>query len=219
MINRHICKACKVEVHGEAARDNHVCKKPEHTCSYCKMSFHSTEARQNHICEKHEFKTVEEQLRSLKRKNTECRNGPNCYRAMQNRCWFKHSQLVNVLPQQVQEQVVTVRPQQLQQVRRQVSEQGLGQDQGQWQRQARRQGQRQANRNNAEWICQVCEKKFVSREEKFIHIGRVHENRAGQTSSVSHLWCQFQDKCSRSNCKFKHFEQGFQKENMLRNRQ
>ena len=138
---------------------------------------------------------------------------------MQNRCWFKDSQLVNVLPQQVQEQMVTVRPQQLQQVRRQVSKQGLGQDQGQWQRQARRQGQRQANRNNAEWICQVCEKKFVSREEKFIHIGRVHENRAGQTSSVSHLWCQFQDKCSRSNCKFKHFEQGFQKENMLRNRQ
>ena len=28
VINRHICKACKVEVHGEAARDNHVCKKP-----------------------------------------------------------------------------------------------------------------------------------------------------------------------------------------------
>ena len=31
--------------------------------------------------------------------------------------------------------------------------------------------------------------------------------------------CQFQDKCSRKTRKYKHFEQGFQKENMLRNRQ
>ena len=64
VINRHICKVCQIEVHGEAARDNHMCKKPEHTCGYCKMSFHSTEARQNHICESHELKTVDEQLRS-----------------------------------------------------------------------------------------------------------------------------------------------------------
>ena len=104
VINRHICKVCKVEVHGEAARDNHVCKKPEHKCSYCKMSLYTTEARQNHICEKHEVKTVEEQLLSLKRKNTECRNGPSCYRAIRNRCWFKHSQLVNALPQEVQQE-------------------------------------------------------------------------------------------------------------------
>ena len=198
VINRHICKLCKVEVHGEAARDSHECKKPEHTCSYCKMSFHSTEARQNHICERHEFKTVDEQLRSLKRKNTECRNGINCYRAMRDRCWFKHSQPVNVLSQQVQVQ---------------------SPDHGQWQSQGRRQGQRQDGRNKAEWICQVCEKKFVSREEKFNHIGRVHENIARQTSSVSHLWCQYQDKCTRKACRFKHFVQGFQKENVLQNRQ
>ena len=184
----------------------------QNTCSYCKMIFHSTEARQNHICESHEFKTVDEQLRTLKRKNTECRNGPNCYRAMRNRCWFKHSQSVNVLPQEVQGR--------MDQVRRQGSEQGPGQDQGQWQSQGRRPEQRrQVNLNKAEWICQVCEKKFVSREEKFNHIGREHENRSRQSPSVSLLWCQFQDQCSRNNCKYKHFEQGFQKEKLPRNHQ
>ena len=182
VINRHVCKICKVEEHGEAARDGHQCKKPEHTCSYCKMSFYSIEARQNHICESHELKTVDEQLRALKRKNTECRNGSNCYRAMYNRCWFKHSQQVNALPHKGQGQMPIARPQnghhqgQLhQQAPQQVQEQGPGQVQEQWQRQGRRQGQWQANR--PQFYCKWQMRCTKGHSCKFLHIESVFQLR------------------------------------------
>ena len=181
MINRHVCKTCKVEVHGEAARDSHLCKKPEHSCSYCKMSFYTTEARQNHICERHEFKTVDEQLRALKRKNTECRNGPNCYRAMYNRCWFKHSQQVNTLPHNGHGQSAPARPphaqhqgqhpgQLHQQAPQQVLEHGPGYVQDQWQRQGRRQGQRQANRDRPQFYCKFLDRCTKGQSCQFLHI-------------------------------------------------
>ena len=120
-------------------------------------------------------------------------------------------------------------------------------------------------RKKAEWICQVCEEKFSSREEKHKHIEKKHDNGSKQPmnqkdqtmrrkdieckrgkscfrlangtcwfkhssvtksspqreqrfSPVSELWCQFQENCSRNDCKFKHFEQGFQKKNLPRDR-
>ena len=104
VIPRHVCKVCNVEVHGNEARNSHACRKPQNTCSFCKTSFYSQEAQKNHICDKHQYKTVDEQMRANKRKNTECRNGVDCYLASLGRCWFKHSQQVNISPHRAQGQ-------------------------------------------------------------------------------------------------------------------
>ena len=81
IIQRHVCKVCNVEVHGNNSRDNHICRQPQWHCDWCKEQFYSSEARKNHICVKHRFKTVGEQLTARKRSNIECRNGTECSRA------------------------------------------------------------------------------------------------------------------------------------------
>ena len=102
IINRHICGVCNVEVHGNNARDNHICRRPEHKCSFCQKNFYSQEARRNHICPAHQFKTMDQQVKTIERKNTPCRWGETCYRAARGRCWFKHSALLNTIPPQGQ---------------------------------------------------------------------------------------------------------------------
>ena len=138
VIQRHICKVCNVEVHGEEAKSNHSCRKPPFTCSYCKQSFFSQEAQKIHICEQHQNKSVTEQLRALKRKTVECTHGVNCYRARRGRCWFKHTIPVQVSPhvgqgQQGTDQAQVQQPdagRQVLQPQGQVQQQGQGQ--GQW---------------------------------------------------------------------------------------
>ena len=100
IVNRHICVVCNVEVHGDETRDGHMCRKPEHTCSFCQIKFYSQEARKNHICSAHQFKTMEQQAKSIERKNIPCRWGDSCFRASRGRCWFKHSRGINTIPPQ-----------------------------------------------------------------------------------------------------------------------
>ena len=71
-------------------------------CYYCKVELFSSQDKQNHVCEQHHYKTVEQQRKYIKRKNTECTHGVNCFRAATNRCWFKHTQPLNLLPHQQQ---------------------------------------------------------------------------------------------------------------------
>ena len=39
IIQRHICKVCNIEVHGDKYRDDHLCRKPEWSCGWCKQEF------------------------------------------------------------------------------------------------------------------------------------------------------------------------------------
>ena len=70
VIPRFICKVCNVEVHSNNNMENHMCRKPQWGCDWCKQEYYSSEARKNHICGQHRFKSVEEQLRDQKRKQT-----------------------------------------------------------------------------------------------------------------------------------------------------
>ena len=191
IITRHVCQICNVEVHGDQTRDNHQCRKPEHTCSFCKVKLYSQEARRNHICNEHEFKTVAEQFRAQKRKQTECTHGPNCFRAQRNRCWFKHSQPLNSVPHRVQVQEVRqghdLRPQ---------GQQGQGLP-GQGQQGHGQPGQGQ------QW-----------------HVQRGH-GRRGEGQQVKELfYCKFQERCFKGiSCKYKHFQQNFQEISLNHNNQ
>ena len=99
----NICYRCKSELNDTNTKDNHVCRLPQddsdNTCNFCKNQFFSRVEKINHICKNHKFKTVVQQQREKRRANIECNNGADCWRAATNRCWFKHSPLVNVLPQ------------------------------------------------------------------------------------------------------------------------
>ena len=70
--------------------------------SYSKVELLSSLEKLNHVCEHHHFKTVDQQQKEIKRRNTECTHGENCFRTAENRCWFKHSQPLNILPHQEQ---------------------------------------------------------------------------------------------------------------------
>ena len=187
VIPRHICSICNVELHGDEAKNNHICRKPQSTCSFCKKTFYSQEARNNHVCEKHLFKSVADQLRAQKRKNTECKNGAECYRASFGKCWFKHSQPIRVSPHRGQRQYHTE-----QGWRQGHQQQGHGEQQGEgeWQEQGQqgRQGQ-----------------------QGYSNFQRQQEQRKGQDSNANKvLYCRYQERChSPQSCRFKHVDQGF----------
>ena len=172
-----------------------MCRKPQWGCDWCKQEFYSSEARKNHICGQHRFKSVEEQLRDQKRKQTECTNGAECWRAARNKCWFKHSQPVNILPQQGQGV-------QGQQGRPGQDQQEPGQ-RGPWhmvQRQQRqgqgRQGQGQQGQG---------------------------QGRQGLTATPGRpeLYCRYQESCFKGSeaCRFKHFQAGFHQMNQPQTQQ
>ena len=195
-IPRFICKVCNVEVHNNINRDNHICRKPQWACDWCKQELFSSEARKTHICAKHRFKSVEEQLRVQKRSQTECTNGAQCWRAARNRCWFKHSQPVNVFPQQgqgVQGQEGSVQPG--------LVEPGHGRQgpsqQGQWQTRRRRQGQG--------WQGQG--QQGPGQQEQ----GQQGQERQRQKQ----FYCRYQETCFKgaAECSFKHFPVGFHQTN------
>ena len=104
MIARHWCYRCNIEVNWDNTVENHICRMPnydpENKCNFCKVDLFSSVDKQNHVCEQHPNKTVDQQRKEIKRKNTECTHGVHCFRAAKNRCWFKHSQSLNSLPQQ-----------------------------------------------------------------------------------------------------------------------
>ena len=95
-----MCRRCNIEVKGNNAKENHICRMPGddslNTCSFCKVDFFSKEDKQSHECEHHPYKSVFQQRKELQRANTECSNGAECWRAARNKCWFKHSQQVNI---------------------------------------------------------------------------------------------------------------------------
>ena len=45
VIQRHVCKVCNVEVHGDVAKNNHICRNHQDTCSFCKVKLYSQEAK------------------------------------------------------------------------------------------------------------------------------------------------------------------------------
>ena len=79
-----------------------TCVKKANQCYYCKVELFSSQDKQHHVCEQHHYKTVDQQRKDIKRKNTDCTHGDNCFRKAKNRCWFKHSQPINLLPHQEQ---------------------------------------------------------------------------------------------------------------------
>ena len=191
VIPRHICKVCNIEVHGDINRDNHICRKPQWCCDWCKEEFYSSEARKTHICQQHRFKTVDEQLNARRRSNIECSNGPECWRASLGKCWFKHSQRVNILSQQQQGQ-------------QQQGHQGRQGNQG-------RQGQQShGQREQQEQEGQGQDWQFQQRH------GRRGQRQQGQ----GQLYCRFQERCFKGEfCKYKHFEQNFQINSQSQNNQ
>ena len=204
VIQRHICKICNVEVHGEEAKNNHNCRKPTSTCSFCKQSFYSQEARVNHICDQHAYKSVAEQLRALKRKTIECTHGIDCYRARLGKCWFKHTQPIQVFPhggqghQQVDQGQVQQTPPQ-----GHVQQQNQGQEQWHVQGRHSRQGQQglQGQQGQQEQIRQQGHQRNLRQQGP-------RQGHNGNMNPV--LYCRFQERCYKGQgCQFKHFGQGF----------
>ena len=105
---RNWCYRCNVEVTWENTSKKHICRMPNHdsenTCNFCKVELFSSDAKENHICEQHPFKTVSQQEREKSRMDIECTNGAGCWKAKHNKCWFRHSQQVIILPHQEQVQ-------------------------------------------------------------------------------------------------------------------
>ena len=209
IIPRFICKVCNVEVHGDLNMNSHMCRKPQWGCDWCKQEFYSSEARKNHICEKHRFKTVDEQLRARKRSQTECTNGTSCFRAARNRCWFKHSQPINVIPQQGQgvqvqqgqrQEHVSQEHGQNGQEQHSQGHHGQGQHgQGQWRQGQRRQGQRRQGHQGQ---------------------GQGHQVQGQASSARPQLYCRFQERCFKGEaCEFKHFQVGFHVTDQPQNQQ
>ena len=198
VIPRYICKVCNVEVHSNINKENHMCRKPQWGCDWCKQEFYSTEARKNHICAQHRFKSVEEQLRVQKRLRTECKNGAECWRAANNRCWFKHSQPVNVFPQQGQGEQGHVQSRQAQPGQ---GRQDPGQ-QGPWRTVQRQQRQGQQGQQGQ---------------------GQQGQSGQGQTATPARtqLYCRYQESCFKGAeaCRFKHFQVGFHQMNQPQTQQ
>ena len=206
IIPRHVCKVCNVEVHGDEARNNHICRKHMDACSFCKKKFYSREAVQEHICSEHSFKSVDDQLLARKRKTVECSHGVDCYRARRGRCWFKHSQPVNMIPQggqgQLQQHEQLGQGKQQGHPQGQVDQQGHLQGRGQQQGHHQGQGQQQQG-HQGQWQQQ--------------------QGQRGRTSNSnrSKLYCRYQEKCHKGpqTCTYKHFQQGFLQENLDQNHQ
>ena len=68
---------------------------PEWKCHACSEKFANKNEKHSHKCQQHDYNTVEE-----RRKNTECKRGPSCFRLAQGSCWFKHSPVQNTRGQQ-----------------------------------------------------------------------------------------------------------------------
>ena len=104
VISRNWCHRCNIEVDWGNIIDKHICRMPQYDpknkCNFCKVDLFNINEKTHHICEQHPHKTVDQQRKRIKRRNTECTHGANCFRATKNRCWFKHSQPLNSLPHQ-----------------------------------------------------------------------------------------------------------------------
>ena len=218
VIPRHICKVCNVEVHGDEARNNHVCRKPENTCSFCKSSFYSKEAQRNHICDQHQYKTVDEQVRANKWKNIECTHGVSCYRARLGKCWFKHSQQVNTFPQRVQAQEQRQGPTEGQgQGQGSAQQQGHGQVLRHLQGQEQGQGWQQHRRQGRGWQ-QGRQGGQQGRQQEGQHGGQ--QGQGLDLAGRPPLYCKYQERCFKiQTCKFKHLAQVFPQENQGQNMQ
>ena len=226
IIQRHICKVCNVELHGDNNRDTHICRKPEWRCTWCKKEFYSSEARKNHICEHHRFQTVDEQFNARRRSNIECRNGLECWRASIGKCWFKHSQQVNIISQQGHQgrqdrgqrgQGQQEQGQQQQgQGRQEQRQQGQGrQEQGQVGLQGRQQVQPQVQPQVQQQQPQQQGQWEVQGGQGWMGRGQGEGN-----NRKKDLYCRFQEKCHNvQSCKFKHFEQVFLQLNQIPNQQ
>ena len=232
IIQRHVCKVCNVEVHGEESKNNHMCRKHMDACSFCKKKFYSREAMQEHICSMHPFKSVDDQLLANKRKTVECNHGVDCYRARRGRCWFKHSLPVNMIPHGVQGQLQQGEQQgQVQQqghlqgrVQQQVQQQGH--PQGRVQQQGHHQGQvqqqqqvQQQGHSQAQWQGQQQDQGEQGQGQWHQQKGR----RRGQAnnSTRSQQYCRYQETCFKGPqaCNFKHIQQNFLQVNQSQNPQ
>ena len=102
------CFRCNIELNEYNTKENHTCRLPqddqENTCNFCKNQFVSRKEKMDHICKNHLFKTVDQQRREKQRASIECNNGPSCWRAARNKCSFKHSEQVSLLPHMGQRQ-------------------------------------------------------------------------------------------------------------------
>ena len=205
IIQRHVCKVCNVEVHGDEAKSNHICRKHLDACSFCKKKFYSREAIQEHICSEHPFKSVDEQLLARKRKTVECSHGAHRYRARVGRCWFKHSLPVNMTPHGGQDEQ-----------RGQGQQQGLLQGHGQGQQQGHPQGLHQGHHLGQEQ--QQGQGQMQGQQGQW---KQQTGPRRGQISNRSELYCRYQEKCHKGpqTCTFKHMQQGFRQENNVLNLQ
>ena len=233
IIQRHVCTVCNVEVHGDEAKSNHICRKHVDTCSFCKKKFYSREAIQEHICSDHPFKSVDEQLLARKRKTVECSHGADCYRARRGRCWFKHSLPVNMTPQGGQgEQMGLGQQQGLHpgQGQHQGRQQGQGQQQGPQQGQGQQQGPQQGQGQQQGHPQGQRQGHHMGREQQQMQLqGQGQQGqwkqqqgqRRGQTNNRSQLYCRYQEKCHKGpqTCMFKHMQQGFLQENQVQNLQ
>ena len=207
IIKRHICAICNVEVHGNETRDNHMCRKPEHKCSFCQTMLYSQEARRNHICSAHKFKTVEQQVKEVERRNIPCRCGDSCFRVAKGKCWFKHSALINTIPPQGQRAAGQGAGGLV------AEQQGLEVQENDW-RVVRRQGQgRQGARHQEEG-------RQGPGRQGARHHGAGHQAQGARQQGEETLWCKFQDKClRRATCKFQHNNKGFRQINPVQNHQ
>ena len=88
LIARHWCYRCNIEVNWDKTVEKHICRMPnydpENKCNFCKVDLFSSVDKQNHVCEEHPNKTVDQQRKEIKRKNTECTHGVHCFRAAKN---------------------------------------------------------------------------------------------------------------------------------------
>ena len=77
-------------VHKEHKQSKHVEKEPrrnlEISCQTCSKTFSNHREKHSHRCEQHDNESVQE-----RRKNTDCKRGPSCFRLAEGSCWFRHS--------------------------------------------------------------------------------------------------------------------------------
>ena len=82
LINQQVTKHCK--------------------CSYCGSQFNNKNEIDDHICMMHPYKTIQEQRRTQRRKNTVCTLGQYCHHNRKGKCMFKHSPNQSSFPQEGQ---------------------------------------------------------------------------------------------------------------------
>ena len=72
-------------------------RKLDLSCQNCKKRFSNNKEKHTQSCGQHEQETVQE-----RRKNTDCKRGPSCFRLAEGSCWFRHSSVQNRPGQQGQ---------------------------------------------------------------------------------------------------------------------